>query len=47
MDAAKSFALWVLQQVPAFLMSEPIIYIIGCVILLFIASLVINITRLK
>lgn len=47
MSAAKSFALWLLDNLPSFLMSEPIIYIIGCVILCFVVRLVIDLTRLK
>lgn len=38
MDAAKQFAMWFLQNLPDFLMSEPIVYIVG----LFVLAVVIK-----
>lgn len=39
MSAAKDFALWFLQQVPAFLLAEPICYFVGLALLLYVARL--------
>lgn len=40
MENAKSFAMWFLENIPDFLMSEPIVYIVG----LFVLAVVIKYT---
>lgn len=42
MTAAKNFALWFLQNLPTFLMSEPIIYFVGLLILAVIVKIILS-----
>lgn len=39
MQAMKSFVLWFLEQLPAFLMSEPICYFVGFAFLFVVISI--------
>lgn len=36
METVKTFVVWLVEQIPAFLMSEPIIYFVGIALLLYI-----------
>lgn len=47
MSAMQSFAMWFLNQLPSFLMSEPIIYIFGFVLLSFVVTIIFRITNIK
>lgn len=42
MQAMKTFAMWLLDNIPEFLMSEPIIYIFGVILLSFVISIILN-----
>lgn len=47
MEAVKSFVFWFLEQLPAFLMSEPICYFVGFAFLLVTLRVFIQITKLR
>lgn len=40
MIAMKDFTMWLLDNIPDFLMSEPIIYIFGAILLSFVISII-------
>lgn len=42
----KSFILWFLNNLPDFLLSEPIVYIFGFVILAFVIRIIIFLTNI-
>lgn len=43
MEAAKDFSMWLLEQIPAFLWSEPIKYIVSLVLFALIVRVVLKI----
>lgn len=47
MQAMKEFSLWLLDNIPTFFMSEPIIYIFGCILLSFVISIILRLCRYK
>lgn len=47
MAAMKDFTMWLLDNIPDFLMSEPIIYLFGCILLSFVVSIIFRLCRLK
>lgn len=47
MANAKEFAIWFLEKLPEFLMSEPIVYIIGLFVLAFVIKLMFRIMHVK
>lgn len=42
MTAMKNFTLWLLDNIPDFLMSEPIVYFVGIFILAFIVKILLT-----
>lgn len=44
LESMKSFTLWFLNRLPAFLMSEPIVYFVALIILCWILKIIFNIT---
>lgn len=47
MQAMQTFTMWLLDNIPDFLMSEPIIYIFGAIILSFVVSIIFRLCHLK
>lgn len=47
MANAKEFALWFLDNLPDFLMSEPIVYIVGLFVLAVVIKFIIQLMHLK
>ena len=45
MQAMMTFVTWFIQEFPAFLMEEPIIYFIGIIILGYMIKLIISFAR--
>lgn len=43
----KNFVMWFLDNIPDFLMSEPIVYFVGFMLLAFVIAIVLKLTRLK
>ena len=43
----KSFALWFLEEMPVFLMREPICYFVGMALLLFAINCFVQLIRIK
>lgn len=42
MQAMMSFVTWFIEEFPAFLMSEPVIYFVGIIILGYIIKLIVS-----
>lgn len=40
MNAMKEFTMWLLDNIPEFFMSEPIIYLFGAILLSFVVSII-------
>lgn len=47
LESMKQFTLWFLQQLPGFLMSEPIIYFISLIILCWILKIIFTLTAYR
>mgnify|MGYP006392848827 CR=1 FL=1 len=47
LDNIQAFLLWLLDEIPAFLMSEPICYFVGMAFLLVTIKLFIMITKIR
>ena len=47
MENAKQFALWFLDNLPDFLMSEPIVYIVGLFVLAIVIKVVVQLMHLR
>lgn len=47
MSNMKNFIMWFLDNIPSFLMAEPIVYIFGFVLLAFVISIVLRLARIK
>lgn len=47
MEEMKEFALWFLSELPDFLLSEPICYFVGIVILFFVVKLTVSIIHIN
>ena len=47
MDNMQAFALWLLEEIPNFLLSEPICYFVGIAILLLVVKLLGSIIKIN
>lgn len=47
MENAKAFAMWFLENIPDFLMSEPIVYIVGLFVLAVVIKFTYSLMHLK
>lgn len=44
LETMKSFTIWVINQIPNFLMSEPIIYFVSIIILFWLVKLIFSLS---
>lgn len=42
MIAMKEFTMWLLDNIPEFLMSEPIVYLFGAILLSFVVTIILR-----
>lgn len=45
LESMKTFAIWFLTQIPDFLMSEPICYFVGIIVLLWILKVILRLSN--